>query len=83
MGMLGDLKTKAKGLVGGNKDKIESGLDKAGDMINQKTGNKHADKIEKGLDKVSEGLDKVAGDQPPPPATGPAEPPQPKIPPNA
>lgn len=90
MGMLDDMKTKAKGLVTDNKDKIESGLDKAGAMVNKKTGGKHADKIDKGLGKVSEGLDKVSGEPkdaappaptPPPTATGPVEPPQPTTPP--
>ncbi len=60
MGRLDELKDKAKGLVSENRDKIEQGLEKAGDMINQKTGGKHEDKIDKGLAKAKDGLDKVA-----------------------
>ncbi len=85
MGKLDELKNKAKDMVAGNRDKIEQGLEKAGDMVNQKTGGKHADKIDKGLEKAKEGLDKAEGqtdgNAAPPTATGPAEPPQPTTPP--
>ncbi len=85
MGKLDELKNKAKDMVTDNRDKIESGLEKAGDMVNQKTGGKHEDKIDKGLAKAKEGLDKAEGkddgNPAPPMATGPAEPPQPTTPP--
>ena len=81
----GGLADKAKGLINEHGDKIEDGLEKAGAMVNQKTGGKHEDKIDKGLAKAKEGLDKAEGkdgDNPAPPmATGPAEPPQPTTPP--
>lgn len=76
MGMLDNMRDKAKGLVTQNRDKIETGLEKAGDMVDKKTGGKHSDKIDKGMDKVQEGLDKVAGtpdaaNETPPPPPGP------------
>ncbi|MBA3742738.1 antitoxin [Sporichthya sp.] len=85
MGKLDELKAKAKAKVTENRDKIESGLEKAGNMVNQKTHGKHGDKIDKGLEKAKEGLDRAEGkdqgDPAPPMATGPAEPPQPTVPP--
>jgi hypothetical protein len=63
MSKLDDLKNKAKDLVTENRDRIEDGLEKAGDMINQHTGGKHEDKIASGLDKAKEGLDRAEGRQ--------------------
>lgn len=63
MGKLDELKDKAKNAVTENRDRIEDGLEKAGEMINQRTGGKHADKIDKGLAKAQEGLDKAEGRQ--------------------
>lgn len=75
MNFLKDVGTKAKGFVGGNRDKIDKGLAKAADLANKKTKGKHQDKIDKGLAKVSATLDKVdagqRGGQTPPPAAPP------------
>ena len=59
MDKLDELKNKAKAMLSGNRDKIEGGLEKAGDLVNQKTGGKYGDKIDKGLAKAREGLDRV------------------------
>lgn len=64
MGKFDGLLGKAKELATQNKDKIEAGLGKAGELVDRKTGGKHHDKIEKGLAKANEGLDKFAPDQP-------------------
>jgi hypothetical protein len=61
MGKLDELKNKAKDMVSENRDRIEDGLDKAGDMINQRTGGKHGDKIDQGLEKAKQGLDRAEG----------------------
>jgi hypothetical protein len=50
---------KLKGLLKGNADKVKDGVDKAGDMIDDKTGGKFGDKIEMAEDKVGEMIDKV------------------------
>jgi hypothetical protein len=63
MNFLKDVGTKAKGFVGGNRDKIDKGLAKAADLANKKTKGKHQDKIDKGLAKVSATLDKVETEQ--------------------
>jgi hypothetical protein len=59
MSKLDDLKHKAKEMVTENRDRIEDGLEKAGDMINARTGGKYEEKIEGGLEKAKQGLDRV------------------------
>ena len=48
---------KINGLVGGNADKVKDGLDKAGDVIDEKTGGEHTDKIDMATDKIGEMLE--------------------------
>jgi hypothetical protein len=50
---------KIKGLLSGNADKIKGGLDKAGDMVDDKTGGKFEDKIDMATDKAGEMIDKL------------------------
>ncbi len=54
------LMDKLKGLIGGNTDKVKQGLDKAGDMVDEKTGGAHADKIDMAKDKAAGLLDDQA-----------------------
>jgi hypothetical protein len=79
MGKLDELKNKAKDMVTENRDRVEGSLDKAGEMVNQRTGGKHEDKIDQGLAKAKEGLDRAEGtggdqgampDRPPAPPAG-------------
>ncbi len=49
---------KAKALAEKNKDKIASGVDKATDAIDKKTGGKHTDKLKK----IDDAAKKFAGD---------------------
>ncbi|MDN5746790.1 MAG: antitoxin [Nocardioidaceae bacterium] len=62
MGLLDKFKG-AKGKVGDlvaeHGDKVESGLDKAGDFINDKTGGKYADKIGDATGKAKDALGKL------------------------
>ena len=53
MGML----DKAKDLAKGNADKVKEGLDKAGDMVDEKTGGKFGDKIDQAKDMVGDKID--------------------------
>ena len=57
---------KVKGLLGQHSDKAEKGINKAGDMIDRKTGGKYSDKIdsvqEKAKDKL--GQEQRRDDQP-------------------
>lgn len=62
MGLLDNIKGKAEELkdqVGG--DKLEQGIDKAGDVVDEKTGGKFGDKIDQGQDFAK---DKLGGDAP-------------------
>lgn len=54
------LMDKIKSLLGGNADKVKDGIDKAGDMVDDKTGGKYTDKIETAEEKISDVIDDVA-----------------------
>ncbi len=49
---LGKITDKAKDLLNKNEEKVEQGLDKAADVIDEKTGHKHTDKIDSAVDKI-------------------------------
>lgn len=51
---LGKIAGKAKDLLGKNEKKIEDGLEKAADLIDEKTGHKHSDKIDSAVDKLKD-----------------------------
>lgn len=50
MGLFDKAKEKASGLAGNNSDKVDQGVDSAGDFVDDKTGGEHADKVDKGQD---------------------------------
>lgn len=51
---------KVKNFASKNPDKVGQGVDKVGDMIDERTGGKHADKIDKAQDMARE---RLTGDQ--------------------
>jgi len=53
---------KAKDLLGQHADKVEDAIDKVADVVDDKTGGKYTDKIEKGAE-TAKGL--VDGDEDP------------------
>jgi len=53
---------KIKGLVGGNADKVEDGIDKAADVAKDKVGEGNADKVDMAADKAKEAVDGLDGD---------------------
>jgi len=61
MGFLDNVKAKLTGAVDSQGEKIGDGLDKAGDLIDDKTGGKHGDKIDAGVDKAKDALDNLDG----------------------
>ena len=61
MGFLDTVKSKLTGAVDSQGEKIADGLDKAGDVIDEKTGGKYGDKIDAGVDKAKESLDDLDG----------------------
>ena len=54
---------KAKALIGRNEAKVDDAIDKAADLVDDKTGGKHTDKIEGAADKAKDVVDKLAGDE--------------------
>lgn len=54
---------KIKGMLGGNADKVKEGVEKAGDMIDDKTDGKYADKVDMAQEKVEEIIDQQAEDE--------------------
>jgi hypothetical protein len=68
MGMFDKLKDQASGLkkkatqvVDQNSDTIHTGIDKAGEFVDQKTKGKYADKVHKAKGAAEKGLDKLDG----------------------
>jgi hypothetical protein len=45
------LMDKAKDAAGKHGDKVDEGMDKAGEMAKEKTGGQHDDKIDQGVEK--------------------------------
>ena len=68
-----DIKNKAKDALKEHGDKIEQGLDKAGDFAKDKFGGQHSEKIDQATGKAKEFLDRnrgeggQPGEQPAPP----------------
>jgi hypothetical protein len=56
---------KVKEMLGQNPDKAKSGVDKAGDVFDQKTGGKYSDKVDMAQDKAKQYID---GEQQQPPS---------------
>lgn len=61
MGFLSDAKARLTKAVDSNGDKIAGGLDKAGQLVDKKTGGKYSDKIKAGVDKAKDSLDGLDG----------------------
>lgn len=56
------LKDKAAELIHGNSEKISGAIDQAGDFLDEKTGGKFAEHVDKVQDGAKGLLDKVDGD---------------------
>lgn len=56
---LGELKEKAQDLADEHGDAIKSGLDKAGDFVDDRTGGKYSDHIDTGVDKAQDLVEKL------------------------
>ena len=61
MSFLDKAKARLTDAVDQHGDKIAQGIDKAGDMVNDKTGGKHADKIDQATGKARDALDSLDG----------------------
>ena len=56
---------KVKGLAGQHADKVEGAVDKGADVVDEKTGGKYSDQIDKGAE-AAKGFVEGEGDQEPP-----------------
>lgn len=61
MGLLDDAKAKLSAAVDSHGDKIADAVDRAADVINEKTGGKLGDKVDVGADKAKDALDSLDG----------------------
>jgi MT0933-like antitoxin protein len=57
---------KVKGMFGQHTDKAERGIDNAGDAIDDRTGDKYADHVDKGQDTSTDALRKLDDEGPTP-----------------
>lgn len=53
---------KIKGAISGNTDKADDAIDKAADFVDDKTGNKHTEKIDSVSEKAKDLVDKLDDD---------------------
>ncbi len=56
---LKDLFSKGKQAAAENKDAVKDGIDKAADFVDEKTGGKHAEHVDKGQDAAKDFVDKL------------------------
>jgi hypothetical protein len=59
--MFDDMKAKAEGLVDEHGQQAGEGLDKAGDVVDEKTGGQYSEQIDGGADKARDALDSLDG----------------------
>ena len=51
---------KVKGMLSGHRDQAEQGIEKGGDVIDDKTGGKYADHVDKGQDAAKDAVRKLS-----------------------
>jgi hypothetical protein len=51
----------AKSSAAGQADNLKAGVEKAGDAVDDKTGNKFQDKVDTAQDAADKGIDKITG----------------------
>jgi MT0933-like antitoxin protein len=56
------LMDKVRGMFGQHGDKVDQGIDKAGDVADDKTGGKYTGQVDKGQDAAKDGIDKMTGE---------------------
>lgn len=62
LGDLGKPKDKAEEIAEGHGDKIADGLEKAGDLVDEKTDGKHSEQIDTAVDKAQRLVERLAED---------------------
>jgi len=59
---------RAKDALSGQEDKVDAGVEKAGDMVDEKTEGKYTEQVDEGQDMASDKLSDMTTDQPEQPA---------------
>lgn len=59
---------KAKDAMRGQQDKVDAGVEQAGDMVDERTDSKYAEQVDQGQDMAKDKLGGLTGDQPEQPA---------------
>ncbi|HEU5483594.1 MAG TPA: antitoxin [Microlunatus sp.] len=52
---------KAKDLINEHNDKVDQGIDKAAEIIDQKTGGQHSEQVKQGAQQAKNAMDDVSG----------------------
>jgi heme-binding NEAT domain protein len=65
---------KVKDLASKNADKVDMAIEKAGDLVDEKTQGKYAGQVDKVQEAAKKAVENNAAPQQPPPATPPAPP---------
>ena len=55
---------KAKDALSGQEDKVDAGVEKAGDMVDEKTDSKYAEQVDQGQEMAKDKLSDFTGNQP-------------------
>ena len=55
---------KAKDALSGQEDKVDAGVEKAGDMVDEKTDSKYAEQVDQGQEMAKDKLSEFTGNQP-------------------
>ena len=61
MSAFDNLKDQGQGLVDEHGEQAASGLDKAGDAVDQRTGGEHSEQIDQGVDRAKDAVDNLDG----------------------
>jgi MT0933-like antitoxin protein len=59
---------KAKDAMSGQQDKVDAGVEKAGDMVDERTESKYAEQVDQGQEMAKDKLGGPTDDQPEQPA---------------
>jgi MT0933-like antitoxin protein len=61
-GILDRIMDKVRGLFGQHSDKADAGIENAGDFVDDKTGDKHSEPVDKAQDAARDASDKLSGE---------------------
>jgi hypothetical protein len=56
---------RAKDALSGQQDKVDAGVEKAGDMVDERTDSKYAEQVDQGQDMARDKLGDMTGEQQP------------------